>query len=311
MKIKMQLLSFLIFLSVFYSCNFGDTSKTRFIDSLNNRQTNKLTDEEILIYAKMHFDADKRDSGIGLGDIHAFLMDYDQDGNNDVLVFAKGGFIGGNGIISAFGLYKNTGQKVLFIDRELLSQEVIDTVTQSDGTIIANGYEWGGRDGHCCPSINLTYSITVVNNKIQLLPLTLNNIGDIENTEDSICYKNPPFKLDFFEYYDSSLGDAMGKYSTCNEWYEASRYIFMTGCSDPGKRIFDAVIKVNGKFIRLKPILDSMKNSVSWPIFWQGNAYRINFRHNQYMNIDTLEIIQWDQKKAFLIYGKYQDEWGV
>jgi hypothetical protein len=122
--------------------------------------------------------------------------------------------------------------------------------------------------------------------------------------------KNSTIKLDFFKEWNFSVGDAMGKYTVSNIPLKSEQYIFITGCSDPGKGIYNAAIKVNGKFILLNVSPNSKKNKNTWPQNFYGGGFKVNVLLADDMNSGSLEVIQGTNKAIYQIHGEYKDEWG-
>ncbi len=266
-----------------------------------------LPDTAIMKYAIAHFGEAGMFEGVELGEPYGVLVDQDKDGNKDVLVFAKGGFPGGNGAVSAFGLYRNIGSAVELLAKQLYSVQLIDTLIREGDRIYAHGHERAVTDPQCCPSIDITYAVLLSNDAIRLQPATLNRIknSDPENGVTGSASTN----LDFFGHNELEIGGSVCKYSVSSEWLEADNCIFMCGCADPTRNIFSAVIKINGRPILLTPLVDSPVNFDSWPRYWQGGDYTVIFSKPFLDGRNTLAIIRGANMVTFDVNGVHPEDW--
>lgn len=128
-----------------------------------NAQPSKLSDKSLNALAKKKFATERR-TWKDMGIEQFFLIDYNHDGNKDVLLYLSG--VHGNHGIWGFRVYRNTGKDLIRTDELIRDNRAVDSVNREGDGLLVYCSEWANKDPHCCPSLNKIYTLHIVNGKI-------------------------------------------------------------------------------------------------------------------------------------------------
>ena len=131
-------------------------------------QSHKLTDKEIIAFVKMDFSMERDPESFPSPHVwNVFLIDYNNDGAKDAIVYATGSQEGAKFSFQGFGLYKNENRKMRLVDQAYSTINTFKSVTQSGKLVIVNALEYGPHDPQCCPSVKTIMKLSFSNDKIQ------------------------------------------------------------------------------------------------------------------------------------------------